>query len=66
LSRSDAPDAGVLVSPTISRRGPSTPPNAIAPASHGMSCRISGVSRVASAEYRPRSHTMERPRPDPR
>ena len=45
LSSSEAAEAEMLLSPTISSKGPATPPAAIAPASHGGSWPVSATGR---------------------
>ena len=52
LSRSDAPEAGMLVNPYSRSTGAITPPAAIAPASHGNSLlpsRTRGVRRIVES-----------------
>src|SRR5947207_3437836 len=58
FSSSDADAAGVERSPAISNTGASTPPNRIAPASHGL-------SRRESDPRSPRRTRPNRPRPAP-
>ena len=65
LSKSDAVDPGVNCKPNMSISAPNTPPQMIAPNSHGTSLRCNGASADRPPTRRSRYRTV-RPNPEPR
>ena len=62
---SETVEAGVTVSPVISRTGATTPPNATAPASQGRSARRNGASAARLVGV-PSNRHRNSPHPEPR